>query len=53
MGKLRAAGQSIIEYVVILVIVAVASLWFLDTFLKPGGLNLFSGYVANATGAMQ
>lgn len=53
MGKLRAAGQSIIEYVVILVIVAVVSVIFTANFLTSGRLNLFTGYVQNATGAMQ
>ncbi len=53
MEKLCAEGQSIIEYVVILVIVAVASVIFTGTFLTSGRLNLFTGYVENATGAMR
>lgn len=53
MEKLRTKGQSIIEYVVLLVIVAVASLIFTTKFLVSGELNLFAGYVANATGAMR
>jgi len=53
MGKLRSKGQSIIEYLVLLVIVAVASVAFTVKFLKSGELKLFAGYVANATGAMR
>lgn len=53
MAKLRMDGQSIIEYVIILSIVAVASLAFVAKFLASENNNLlFSGYVANATGSM-
>lgn len=53
MVKLRVDGQSIIEYVIILSIVALASAAFAAHFLGKKGDILFSGYVANATGSMK
>ncbi len=54
MAKLRMDGQSIMEYVIILSIVAIASLAFAAKFLASQENNLlFSGYVASATGKMK
>ncbi len=48
-------GQSVIEYVIILAVVAIVSIVFTKNFLydKKGKLNLFVGYVTNAQGAMR
>lgn len=53
MGKLRADAQSIIEYTILLVIVAVVSLVFVNRFLRSGELKLFSGYVADVKNRMR
>lgn len=55
MGKLRAGGQSIIEYLLILVVVAIASMLFAKNFLydSSGKFKLFIGYVEHAKGAMR
>lgn len=55
MNRLRSAGQSIVEYLVILAVVAIASIVFARNFLydSDGRFRLFAGYVASAKGAMR
>ncbi|MEK6528872.1 MAG: hypothetical protein AABZ36_08340 [Nitrospirota bacterium] len=48
MRRLRFGGQSMIEYLVLLVIVAIVSIAFV-----PKIPRLFTGYVASAKGQMQ
>ena len=53
-GKLRRVGQSIIEYVIILVVVGVTALIFANDFFydKDGIFRLFVGYVESAKNEM-
>lgn len=48
MNRLRLGGQSLIEYVVILAIVAIISIYFV-----PKIPHLFTGYVEDAREAMK
>jgi len=52
---LRIGGQSIIEYLLILVVVAIASMLFAKNFLydSSGKFKLFVGYVDRARELMQ
>ena len=51
--RLRVGGQSIIEYLVLLVVVAIASLIFAAQNLSNHKLNLFAGYMERAKAQMQ
>ena len=53
--KAGIAGQSVIEYLIILVVVAVLSIIFAKTFLydADGKFILFAGYVAKSTETMK
>jgi len=55
MRRLSIKAQSIIEYMIILIVVAVISLIFAKNFLydKDGKFKLFIGYVRNASKAMR
>lgn len=53
MKKSWLGGQSIIEYIVILVVVAILALAFTAKFLTSGKLNLFTGYVQSSTEKMR
>ncbi len=55
MKKLCIDGQSVIEYLLILAIVAIVSIVFAKNFLydNKGNFKLFIGYVENAKGAMR
>ena len=54
MKRLSIDAQSIIEYLIILMVVAIVSMAFARNFLydENGNFKLFIGYVVNAKGAM-
>jgi len=53
--KAGIAGQSVIEYLILLVVVAVLSIAFAKNFLYDpyGKFKLFAGYVAKSTEKMK
>ena len=55
MKKLRVGGQSIMEYLLILVVVAIASIAFAKNVLydKDGKFKFFNEYFTNAKAYMQ
>ena len=55
MKRLLVRGQSVIEYLLILMVVAVASIVFARNFLydSNGKFRLFIGYVENAKARMR